>query len=79
MAVVPLPFEMKKFARVSTLMARWECSVDLVRELASKGVIKLWHPEGKEGARGMRVDVASVLEAERRGYLPCSVLVEEDP
>lgn len=78
MGVIPLPFELKKFARVSTLMARWECSVDLVRELASKGVIKLWHPEGKEGTRGLRVDVASVLEAENKGYISCSVLIEED-
>jgi len=77
MAVVPLPFEMKKYAKVSTLMARWDCSVDLVRELASKGVIRLWHPEGREGARGLRVDVASVLEAESRGYLAYSSLEEE--
>lgn len=76
--VIPLPFEMKKFVRASTLMQRWDCSVDLVRELASKGVIRLWHPEGKEGSRGMRVDVASVLEAEKRGYLDVSMVLESD-
>ena len=73
-----LPFELKKFVKASTLMQRWDCSVDLVRELASKGVIRLWHPEGKEGARGIRVDVASVLEAERKGYIHCCGLLDED-
>ena len=65
----PLPFEQKKFAQLRTLCQRWDCSLDRVYDLASKGVIRLWHPEGREGVRGKLVDVASVLDAERKGYI----------
>ena len=78
MAVIPLPFELKKFAQVRSLMARWDCSIDLVRDLASKGVIRLWHPEGRDGVKGIRVDVESVLKAEACGYLVCCEISEED-
>ncbi len=65
----PIPFEDKKFCQIRTLCQRWDCSPDYVMELVSKGRIRLWHPEGREDAKGRRLDVASILEAENRGYL----------
>lgn len=63
-----LPFEDQKFCQVRTLCQRWECSYDYVMELVSKGLLKLWHPEGKDG-RGKRLDVESILAVEKSGYL----------
>lgn len=65
-----IPFEEKKFCQLSTLSARWECSIDHILDLARKGVIRLWHPEGRVASKGRRAEVASVLEAEEKGYIP---------
>ena len=62
-------FEEKKFCQMRTLAERWDCSIDYLKDLASKGVIKLWHPEGKEHAKGVKVDVSSAIEAEHKGYI----------
>lgn len=62
-------FEDKKFVRISRLMERWDCSEDLIRQLISKGTLVEWHPEGRDAAKGKRIDVASVLRVETRGYL----------
>lgn len=62
-------FEDKKFCQLRTLADRWDCSTDYLKDLASRGVLRLWHPEGKESAKGVKVDVGSVIEAEQKGYI----------
>ncbi|MCL2761072.1 MAG: hypothetical protein FWD70_05445 [Desulfuromonadales bacterium] len=62
-------FEEKKFCQLKTLAERWDCSVDYLRDLAYKGVIELWHPEGRESGRGVKVVVRSVLKAEKEGLI----------
>jgi len=68
----PIPFGCKKFCRVDTLAARWDCSKDHVYELVSKGVLKTWHPEGLATRKGMLIDVQSVLTCEEEGMLQAS-------
>ncbi|QXE85983.1 hypothetical protein KP003_16710 [Geomonas nitrogeniifigens] len=65
-----IAFEEKRFCYLGTLAARWDCSIDYLKDLASKGIIKLWHPEGRSKSKGLRADVPSVLEAEKNGYIP---------
>ena len=62
-------FEQRKFCQFRTLMHRWDCSANLIRELASKGLLRLWHPEGKSNRKGVKIVVESVLEVEAGGYL----------
>lgn len=65
-----MPFEEKKYCRISTLKERWDCSSDLIYDLISKQVLRPWHPEGQVGKKGIRIDVVSVLAAEEKGYIP---------
>jgi hypothetical protein len=62
-------FEDKKFCQLRTLADRWDCSIDYLKDLASRGVIKFWHPEGKEHVKGVKVVVSSAIDAEKRGYI----------
>jgi len=64
-----MKFEEKKFCQITTLAARWDCSNDRIYDLISKRKLRPWHPEGKEGCRGILVEVASVLEVETNGML----------
>lgn len=59
----------KKFLRVKNLAHRWDCGTARIYDLASKGVLRLWHPEGKSGCKGVLVDVQSILAAEKAGYI----------
>lgn len=65
----PILFEEKKFCQVRTLAQRWDCSVERILELCSKGVLQLWHPEGKTGAKGRLIAVEGVLRAEQSGWI----------
>lgn len=62
-------FEEKKFCQVSTLADRWDCSTRQIYRLIDRGILRPFHPEGLIGSRGLRVDVASVLDVETRGIL----------
>jgi hypothetical protein len=62
-------FEDKKFCKLQTLMERWDCSRDLILDLVSKQLLKPWHPKGEVGQKGLRIDVASVLNVEKNGYI----------
>lgn len=64
-----MSFEEKKFCQFRTLMHRWDCSANQIRELVSKGRLLLWHPEGYSNRKGIKIDVESVLEVEKNGYL----------
>lgn len=64
-----MSFEDKKFCRISTLEQRWDCSKDLIYDLLSKQVLLAWHPEGRVGKKGIRIDVKSILAAEANGYI----------
>lgn len=64
-----MQFEQKKFVRIRTLAARWDSSPDRIYDLLSKGVLRAWHPEGQVGQRGLMVEVRSVLEAEKKGFV----------
>lgn len=68
-----MKFEEKKFCQIRTLAHRWDCSTDRIYDLISKGRLKVWHPEGNSGCRGMLVDVRSVLKVEREGYISYGV------
>ena len=64
-----MTFEEKKYCQFRTLMHRWDCSANMIRELVSKGKLRLWHPEGKSDRKGIKIDVSSVLIVEQNGYL----------
>jgi len=66
---MPTPFEKKKFCKIKELSERWSCSADRIYYLISVGVLRAWHPEGKEKVQGTLIDVSSVLEAEKKNYL----------
>jgi hypothetical protein len=62
-------FEEKKFVQIRTLAERWDSSTDRIYDLLSKEVLRPWHPEGKAGGRGLLIEVASILEVERKGFV----------
>jgi hypothetical protein len=62
-------FEERKFCQMRTLAGRWDCSVRHIQYLVNKGLLRSWHPEGKNSTKGLRVEVSSVLKIEREGYL----------
>lgn len=61
-----MKFEEKRFCRISTLAARWDCSTRRIYTLIEKGVLRPFHPEGRIGSKGMMVEVKSVIEIETR-------------
>lgn len=73
-----LPFEEKKFCQLRTLAQRWDCSVERIYDLASKGLLRLWHPEGKTNSKGRRVEIASALRLEERGFLETGLAELDD-
>lgn len=64
-----IPFEEKKFCQIRTLAARWDCSCGRIYDLMNKGALKAWHPEGKASGKGILIEVASAIEAEKKGYV----------
>jgi len=66
----------KKFLRVSNLAFRWDCGTTRIYDLASKGLLRLWHPEGKTACKGILVDVQSILDVEATGYLEVGIDAE---
>lgn len=62
-------FEEKKFARISTVADRWDSSTDRIYDLLSKNLLRAWHPEGKVGCRGVMIEVRSVLDLEKKGFI----------
>jgi len=62
-------FEQRKFCQIRNLAVRWDCSTDRIKDLVSKGILVAWHPEGKTAAKGVMIDVQSVLKAEEKGVL----------
>ena len=73
---MPNDLKGKKFLRVRNLANRWDCSTRRIYDLASKGVLRLWHPEGQTACRGILVDVQSILDVEARGYLEIGIADE---
>lgn len=59
----------KKFLRIQSLAYRWDCGTTRIYDLVSKGVLRPWHPEGKSGCKGLMIDVGSILDAEKNGFL----------
>lgn len=59
----------KRFMQIRKLANRWDCSTQRIYDLASKGVLRLWHPEGKVGCKGVMIDVKSIIAAEEGGFL----------
>ena len=64
-----VPFEEKRFCQIRTLAERWDMPIRRLMSLAEKGVIRFWHPEGQKDRKGRLVDVGSILEAEKKGYI----------
>lgn len=62
-------FEEKKFCQIRTLAERWDSSPSRIYDLMSKGLLRPWHPEGQVGKRGVMIEVESVLEVEKRGFV----------
>lgn len=65
----PLAFEEKKFVQIRTLCQRWDCSANYIRRLISIGLLKMWHPEGTLQTKGLKIEVTSILEVEKNGYI----------
>lgn len=59
----------KRFLRVQSLAHRWDCGTTRIYDLVSKGVLRPWHPEGKSGCKGLMIEVVSIVEAEKNGFL----------
>jgi len=59
----------KDFITVQQLAFRWSMSSQRVMDLVSKGVLLAWHPEGKEGCKGLLICVESVVNAKKNNYL----------
>mgnify|MGYP000952682887 CR=1 FL=1 len=64
-----MEFEKKRFCQIRTLADRWDSSPDRILDLVSKGALRAWHPEGKVGCRGIMIEVRSVLEVEKKGFV----------
>ncbi len=62
-------FEEKKFCKIATLAERWDCSTRTIYRLIEREVLRPFHPEATMGAKGLRITVESVLEAEQSGML----------
>jgi hypothetical protein len=59
----------KRFLQVRKLANRWDCSSSRIYDLVSKGVLRPWHPEGKSGCKGLMIEVNSITDAEKNGFL----------
>ena len=59
----------KKFLQIRTLAHRWDCSTSTIYDMISKGLLRAWHPEGKAGCKGVKIDVGSIVSLEESGYL----------
>ncbi len=64
-----MKFEEKKFCRIRTLAERWDSSPDRILYLVSRGILLAWHPEGKSDCRGVLIEVRSIIEAEKNGFI----------
>lgn len=64
-----MKFEDKKFCKLSTLADRWDVSIDRLRPLLERKDLLPWHPEKKVGAKGILVDVQSILRLEQNNYI----------
>ena len=71
-----MKFEEKKFCKISTLCERWDVSVDRIVPLMRRQLLRPWHPERIVGQKGILVDVSSVLEVEKNGYINIADLDE---
>jgi hypothetical protein len=50
-------------------MARWDCGRVYIYELINKGMLTLWHPDGEQHSKGIRILVVSILELEEKGII----------
>ena len=64
-----MDFESRKFCQLRTLMHRWDCSRSFIYDMVSKGRLKLWHPDGVTGKKGIKIEVEGVLLIEAKGRI----------
>ena len=50
-------------------MHRWDCSRSFIYDMVSKGRLKLWHPDGVTGKKGIKIEVEGVLLIEAKGRI----------
>lgn len=69
-----MAFEDKKFCQKRTLKDRWDQrDFYLINRLLSEGRLLIWNPDGREGSKPQLIDVQSVLEIEKSGYLDVNI------
>lgn len=59
----------KKFWRVQEVAEHFAIGRTTVYELVQQGRLRVWHPAGSPGGRGMRILAESVVELEQAGQV----------